>query len=129
MESNALLELVGLFPSLAIAAIFIWYELKRSAQWSQEHREERQEREAERTKRDDEWRSFLTDQRNATLATLDVLALRLQQLGDVVMGIDDRTKRIEKAFDAHDTRAERIRVDLEGLRTSLTEGGKREKKD
>jgi len=113
---EGIIDLVNIFPSMAIAAIFIWYETRRQAQMSAEHREERQERETERAARDEQWRAFLTDQRHATLETLDVLSLRLQQLGDVIVGIDARTRRIEALFDAHDQRAEMIAVSLEGLR-------------
>ena len=113
---EGIIDLVNILPSMAIAAIFIWYEMRRQAQMSAEHHEERRERETERAARDEQWRAFLTDQRHATLETLDVLSLRLQQLGDLIVGIDDRTRRIEALFDAHDQRAEMIMVSLEGLR-------------
>ena len=113
---EGIIDLVNILPSMAIAAIFIWYETRRQAQMSAEHHEERRERETERAARDEQWRTFLTDQRHATLETLDVLSLRLQQLGDVIVGIDARTQRIEALFGAHDQRAEMIAVSLEGLR-------------
>lgn len=118
---EGLIDLVNILPALAIAAIFIWYEKGRQAQMGAEHREERQERETERQQRDEQWRAFLTEQRNATLATLDVFSLRLQQLGDVIVGIDDRTRRIETLFGAHDQRAEAIALSLEGLRAEMPE--------
>ena len=108
MGEGAILEIVNLFPALAITAIFIWYELKRQGQWATERQEMRSE-----------FMQFLTDQRAATLATLDVVAMRLQQLGEAIVSVRDSTHRMEASFDTHDTRAENIGIAVERVHAKM----------
>lgn len=117
MELGILTDLVGIVPSLAITAVFVWYELKRQAQWQLERQEMNRQ-----------FMQFLTEQRTATLATLDVVAMRLQQIGDLVLGVDACAKRIEQVFTHHDDRAENIAITIEGMRSKLN-GSKPVEKD
>lgn len=112
MSGEIFLEIVKLFPALAITAVFIWYELKRQAQWAVERQEMR-----------GEFIQFLTEQRVATLAVMDMMAMRLQQLGEMIVSVRDCTHRMEKAFDSHDTRAENIGVAIESLRARVHHNG------
>jgi hypothetical protein len=107
MDSN-IIEVLNILPALAIALFFAWYDFKHQAQWS-----------AERQELTRQFMTFLDQQSHATLATLDVVSLRLQQMGDAMIGMDERTRRIENAFEHHDERAEDIAVKVEGLRAKM----------
>lgn len=104
--------LAKVFEQLPTLAIFIWFVLV----LLKSEREEREKREEtvrdEREKRDSDWRVFLGEQRMATVAGLDTISARLQQLGDLMLSVDQRTERIENLFYTHDKRAEGIAVKL-----------------
>jgi hypothetical protein len=128
----AFVELLKQAPVLGVF-VYVVFALLRGEREERAKREEsyRVERElyrTERRERDAEFMQFLSEQRSATLATLDVLAMRLQNLGDLVVGIDDRTRRIEKVFEHHDSRAEGIAVAIEGMKSAVIMGDEKKKR-
>lgn len=111
--------LAKVFEQLPTLAIFIWFVLV----LLKSEREEREKRDAavckEREKRDDDWRAFLGEQRMAMVAGLDTTSARLQQLGDLMLSVAQRTERIENLFYTHDKRAEGIAVRLAELTPTI----------
>lgn len=107
------------FEQLPTLAIFIWFVLV----LLKNEREEREKRDVEvrkeREGRDADWRVFLGEQRMATVAGLDTTSARLQQLGDLMLSVDQRTERIEHLFYTHDKRAEGIAVRLAELTPTI----------
>lgn len=51
---------------------------------------------AERKQRDEDWRAFLIEQRTMTIAAIDTVSLRLQQLGNQIEAHDIRVQTIAK---------------------------------
>lgn len=79
----------------------------------------RKEEAEERVKRDDQWRTFLLDQRQAQTtgleslskaqaSGLESLSIRMEQMANVLAAINANVNQVMTKFQAHDARAEDI---------------------
>lgn len=92
-------ELLPLFAQVPLVGIFVWFVL------------ERDKRESEaRQHRDEQWRGFLTEQRQSTNMALQSLADSLERVEEKqVAGLGELAKQIAgltSIIVAHDTRAQ-----------------------
>lgn len=81
---DSLLPTLVQFPLLGV---FIWFTFEMQKRYQASLDAYRQQEAEERAKRDEQWRAFLLDQRQAQAAGLEALSARMEQLAAVLAAV------------------------------------------
>ncbi|MDX9953268.1 MAG: hypothetical protein RBT75_04195 [Anaerolineae bacterium] len=81
---ETLLPTLVQFPLLGV---FIWFTFEMQKRYQASLDAYRQQEAEERAKRDEQWRAFLLDQRQAQAAGLEALSARMEQLAAVLAAV------------------------------------------
>lgn len=81
---DTLLPTLVQFPLLGV---FIWFTFEMQKRYQASLDAYRRQEAEERAKRDEQWRAFLLDQRQAQAAGLEALSARMEQLAAVLAAV------------------------------------------
>ena len=101
----------GLLPTLIqfpLLGIFVWFTFEMQKRYQSSVDACRRHEAEERAKRDEQWRAFLLDQRQAQAAGLEALGARMEQMAGVLAAISANVNQVMVKFGQHDARAEEI---------------------
>lgn len=102
---ESLIPTIIQFP---ILAIFVWFTFEMQKRYQASIDDNRKLESDERNKRDEQWRTFLLDQRKAQSDGMEALSVRMEQMANVLSAINKNVDNVMIKFSSHDQRAEDI---------------------
>jgi len=102
---ESLIPTIIQFP---ILAIFVWFTFEMQKRYQASIDDSRKLEADERNKRDEQWRTFLLDQRKAQSDGMEALSVRMEQMANVLSAINKNVDNVMIKFSSHDQRAEDI---------------------
>jgi len=109
---DSLLPTIIQFPLLAI---FVWFTFEMQKRFNQSMDESLKHASTERAHRDEQWRAFLLDQRQAQSAGMEALSARMAQMANVLASMDTSLNQVVNKLNLHDVRAEEMNKNIATL--------------
>lgn len=116
--SESLLPTIIQFPLLAV---FIWFSVEMQKRYHQSIDDYRRQEADERVKRDQQWREFLLDQRQAQTASLESQGTTLQQMAAVLSALSANNIQMMRYLESLNERMERMVAVQSALGMNVTQ--------